>query len=249
MSSLMDREAEGPPEERFNPLTNRRYFLKMSGTAVALFAIACDDDDPGPIEPPVTEPPLVDLGTGDIGVLNYAYALEQLEAAFYDHVINNMYSGADATEVQILTDIRHHEVSHREFLKRALGSAAIGAATVDFSAVDFTSRDSVLTTARTFEDLGVSAYNGAGHLLENVDFLVVAGAIVSVEARHASVIRDLLAPGTAAFAGDDVVFPDTGLDVIRIPTDVLTAADPFIVNQIDASGLPAPTIMTEVPTA
>lgn len=159
-----------------------------------------------------------------------------------------MYSGADASEVDILTDIRHHEVSHREFLKRALGANAIGAATVDFSAVDFGDRTSVLTTAMTFEDLGVSAYNGAGHLLENVEYLAVAGAIVSVEARHASVIRDILNPGnTAAFAGDDVVFPDTGLDVIRVPADVLTAADPFIVNQIDASGLPAPTITTAVP--
>ena len=30
-----------------------------------------------------------DLGQGDVGVLNYAYALEQLEADFYTKVVNN----------------------------------------------------------------------------------------------------------------------------------------------------------------
>jgi hypothetical protein len=32
----------------------------------------------------------VDLGAGDTGVLNYAYALEQLEAAFYTEVWSNI---------------------------------------------------------------------------------------------------------------------------------------------------------------
>ena len=31
----------------------------------------------------------IDLGT-DLGILNYAYALEQLEAAFYIQVVNNL---------------------------------------------------------------------------------------------------------------------------------------------------------------
>ena len=30
---------------------------------------------------------------GDVGVLNYAYALEQLEADFYTKVVNNFYAG------------------------------------------------------------------------------------------------------------------------------------------------------------
>ena len=52
--------------------------------------------------------------------------------------------------------------------------------------MDFNSRDSVLKTARTFEDLGVAAYNGAGQLLERGEYLLLAGKIVSVEARHAT---------------------------------------------------------------
>ncbi len=54
---------------------HRRKFFKFSSVAVAsaAFIASCDkDDDDG-----------VNLGSGDTGVLNYAYALEQLESAFY----------------------------------------------------------------------------------------------------------------------------------------------------------------------
>ena len=54
-----------------------------------------------------------------------------------------------------MTDIRDHEIAHREFLKAALGSSAIAALEVDFTTITFTSRDSVLGTAKAFEDLGV----------------------------------------------------------------------------------------------
>ena len=68
----------------------------------------------------------VNLGTGDTGVLNYAYALEQLEAAFYTQVLAGAYyTGAPLNEQTILSDIKNHEVIHRDFLKAALGSAAI----------------------------------------------------------------------------------------------------------------------------
>ncbi|HWV65036.1 ferritin-like domain-containing protein [Chitinophaga sp.] len=33
------------------------------------------------------------LGSGDVAVLNYAYALEQLEAAFYTQVVLTPYTG------------------------------------------------------------------------------------------------------------------------------------------------------------
>ena len=85
-------------------------------------------------------------------------------------------------------------MEHRDFLKEALADGAIPDLEVDFSDLDFTDRKAVLTTAQTFEDLGVAAYNGAGKLIEDPDYLLQAGRIVSVEARHAAAIRDLLKP-------------------------------------------------------
>ena len=179
------------------------------------------------------------FGSGDVGILNYAYALEQLEAAFYTAVLaGGYYDTAAENEKQILADLQQHEVNHREFFRAAIpAEARIPDLSVDFSVVDFSRRESVLGTAKVFEDLGVSAYNGAGQFIQSADYLLLAGKIVSVEARHASAIRDLLNPKSADFAGDDLIGP-TGLEITRSFADVLTAAGPFITTETDASGLP-----------
>lgn len=91
----------------------------------------------------------------------------------------------------------------------ALGNNAIRDLEVDFSTINFTSRDSVLGTAKAFEDLGVSAYNGAGRYIASADYLLLAGKIVSVEARHAAYIRDLISNGSFA---DSTVINGDGLD-------------------------------------
>lgn len=217
-------------------VVNRRFFLRSAGVAAATGAFvmsACTDHDidvaPGD--------QVVDLGSGDIGILNYAYALEQLEAAFYMQVIMTPYAGMSAMEKSILTDIRDHEVVHREFFKAALGAAAIPGLSVNFSSIDFASRDSVLGTAKVFEDTGVAAYNGAGKLIKSVDYLLLAGKIVSVEARHASIIRDLLKPNTVDFSGDDVV-DSNGLDLAKSPSMILSAVGPFIATKVSGGNLP-----------
>ncbi|MBC7903934.1 MAG: ferritin-like domain-containing protein [Gemmatimonadaceae bacterium] len=213
---------------------SRRKFLGYAGLATALMAgaAACNPTNNLAPNDPVTG---VSLGSGDVGILNYAYALEQLEAAFYVKVIMSQYSGITASETAGLTDIRDHEVAHREFFKNALGGMAIPALEFDFSSINFASRDSVLGTAKAFEDLGVSAYNGAGRLLVSPDYLVLAGKIVSVEARHAAYIRDILVRNSFA---DDSIVDAMGLDVTRKPTEVLPIAQTYIKTPIDASGLP-----------
>lgn len=212
--------------------TSRRNFLQWSGLTIAVAAVGCSDDNGSGLGPPSGG---VDLGSGDTGVLNYAYALEQLEAAFYTQVVASFYAGASADEQTILTDIKNHEVIHRDFLKAALGSAAIADLQVDFTSVNFADRSSVLGAAKTFEDLGVAAYNGAGKLLTTSDNLVVAGKIVSVEARHAAAIRDLLQANS--FAGSDVVNAN-GLDQAKAPSEVLSAADAYITTTVTANNLP-----------
>ncbi|WDF46833.1 ferritin-like domain-containing protein [Chryseobacterium sp. KACC 21268] len=209
--------------------TNRRNFLKLSGVGLAIAGLAlvgCNDDDliinPGG--------DVFDLGTGDVGVLNYAYALEQLEADFYTKVVNSFYTGISEAEKQIFTDLYHHEVIHRDFFKAAIGGAAPNSIlpTLEFqyNGVDFKSRTSVLATAKALEDTGVAAYNGAGKYITNPDYLVIAGKIVSVEARHAAAIRDLINPKSADFSGDDVINA-MGLDLAKEPKDIVAAAGSF----------------------
>jgi hypothetical protein len=212
---------------------NRRFFLRSAGVAATTGAFilgACTDND---VAPDTT----VDLGSGDIGILNYAYALEQLEAAFYSQVLATPFANMTAAEKTILTDIRDHEIVHREFFKKALGSSAIKPLEVNFSSVKFNDRASVLGTAKVFEDTGVAAYNGAGKLIKDAGYLLLAGKIVSVEARHAAIIRDLLNPNSIDFAGDDII-NSNGLDLAKTPSMILGDVGPFIKTSITGGNLP-----------
>jgi hypothetical protein len=220
----------------YTPIKRRSFFMYAGATAgaTALLLSGCDDDDNNnPMQPGT-----VSLGSGDVGVLNYAYALEQLEAAFYKQVVATPYSGITTDERAALTAIAQHEAIHRDFFKAAITAAAptqiIGELKPKFGGINFADRTSVLSTARTFEDLGVSAYNGAGALIQNATYLLIAGKIVSVEARHAAYIRDLITPGS--FSGSDVVDAN-GLDVRRSVSEVLTLAQPFITETINGDNV------------
>lgn len=210
----------------YTPIKRRSFFMYAGATAgaTALVLAGCKDNN--------DSPGMVSLGTGDVGVLNYAYALEQLEAAFYTQLRSGTYysSTASAAEKAILDDLYYHEVIHRDFFKAAItaaGATPIKSLTPNFSGIDFNSKTSVLGAARTFEDLGVQAYNGAGQYITNPGYLFIAGKIVSVEARHAAAIRDLITEGT--FVASDVINGDSQ-ELSKAPNDVITAANNYLAD-------------------
>ncbi|PIF32762.1 secreted protein [Flavobacterium sp. 9] len=236
-------------------LNNRRSFLKLSGLALAgagLVIAGCSNNDDNDNAPEDTSLPgvrngIFDLGSGDFGVLTYAYALEQLEADFYTKVVNssNFNTTFNDIERQVLTDLYHHEVIHRDFFKAALSGALpnpsaqlLPTLAFNYGALNFNSRTDVLATAKALEDTGVAAYNGAGKLIKSPDYLLLAGKIVSVEARHASAIRSLINPNSSDFAGDDVINTSTGLDVAKDPSKILPIAGGFITTKFTAKYLP-----------
>ena len=210
-------------------LIQRRSFLKWAGvgaTALTMMASACKIP---------FKSTGYNLGNGDLAVLNLAYALEQMEAAFYSTVTDKFYAGATEMEKDLITDIRNNEIAHREWFKRALALRRLPNLEFDFSMVNFNNRESVLNTAKEMEDTGVSAYNGAGKLLKVGLFLKEAGNIVSVEARHVATIRNLISFGD--YAGDDVI-DKNGLDGARTPQQVIALTSKFFKKPIDGSNLP-----------
>ena len=213
-------------------IVNRRLFCKAAGAGIAgCLAFTGVTAGGRNLERDI------DLGSGDFGILSYAYALEQLESAFYTEVIRRPFKGMTTMERSFLTDIRNDEIGHREWFKKVLSSNKAKDFTVefDFSPVNFGDRDNVLQTARVLEDTGVSAFNGAGPLLTSGDFLGFAGKIVSVEARHAAYIRDLIHYGD--YAGKDVI-DSNGMDAALPPTEVLKHAGKFFKSKINGSNLP-----------
>ena len=126
---------------------SRNNFLQFAGATAAatgLVLAGCDNDDDG-----VSTMGTVDLGSGDTGILNYAYLLEQLEAVFYVQVIATPFTGITAAEKTLLTHIRDHELAHCDFFKYALGASAIASVEANFASIDFTNCASVLGTAKS----------------------------------------------------------------------------------------------------
>ncbi|MVN76789.1 ferritin-like domain-containing protein [Hymenobacter sp. HMF4947] len=236
----------------------RRSFIKYAGAtagATALTLASCKKDD--------TTTALLDVGSGDVGVLNYAYALEQLESAFYTQVLAGAYFtslAVGSAEYQLLSDLALHEKIHVDLLRTALtaNSTPIKALSFDFSTISFSDRTTVtgadkmgvLNAAQMFEDLGVAAYNGAARFFSNVDYLGLAGKIVSVEARHAALLRDILVAGGASslgngFVGADVIDSSTTSATARMEKSLLPAAVLPKVNAYLATGsqLTAPSLV------
>lgn len=241
MKNLQEQESpEMPEDERsiFNARLQRRSFLQYAGAGaagIALIAAGCKKDRAGGPMSGVT----LDF-KDDFGVLNYAYALEQLEAAFYIQVASNPPSTFSPAEKTYFQDIQFHEIAHREFFKKALGTAAIGGLEVNFSSINFNDRTSVLNAAKAFEDLGVAAYNGAGVRLQSDTYLTLAGKIVSVEARHAAYIRDLISNGSFADLASMTALGAVdakGLDGALTPDKVLAIAGTYIKTKINVINL------------
>lgn len=223
----------------------RRDFLKLVGLSGAVIFLPsvltnCSNNNSGITGPPGSGSPLViDFAKGDVAVLQFAYALEQLEADFYTKVVANFSSSLSANEQTVLGDIKNHEVIHREALKTVLGPSNDFTVHTNYGGLNFSDRTSVLTAAKTFEDLGVAAYNGAAQYLSSTANLVVAGKIVSVEARHASAIRDLIAPSSSSQGDSGTSFAPKSFDDVFSPGKVKANAQLFVVEQITFSNAPS----------
>jgi len=229
----------------------RRNFLKLMGAGGAVFFLpsiltACSDDDDDVTGPAFGQPAgsgpavVIDFSRGDVAVLQYAYALEQLEADFYTRVVAAFSTSTfSAGERVVLTDVKNHEVIHRDAFKAILGPSNDFTLNTTYGNLNFADRTSVLATARTFEDLGVAAYNGAAQYLTVLANLELAGKIVSVEARHAAVIRDLIAPKSSSQGDSGTSFAPKAFDDAFRPGKVVPLAQPFVVEVLTPRNAPA----------
>lgn len=162
-------------------------------------------------------------------VLNFALTLEYLEAEFYNNIVGSPgYLTASPAAQGALSKIKDDENKHVAFLKSVLGAAAVAKPTFDFSAGNgsnvgpfatyLANYNIQLAMAQTFEDTGVRAYKGQAPALQgNRTVLTAALEIHSVEARHASHIRQMRRALNAAVPAGQTVKPwitlkESGID-------------------------------------
>jgi serine-rich repeat adhesion-like glycoprotein len=156
------------------------------------------------------------MGGSDVDILNFALTLEYLETKFYEEAKSRAKpSGELKSLVNLLaSDERQHVEALTATIKK-LGGKPVAEPKFDFA---YSGTSGFLKLAQTFEDTGVSAYNGAGPMIKSKEVLAAAGGIVQVEARHAAAIRlqNTEEPAPEAF--------DPPLD----EKQVLKAVEPFL---------------------
>ena len=114
------------------------------------------------------------------------------------------------------------EQTHVRFLRAVLGTNAVAEPTIEFTAAftnlavaaglivagqtfnPFADDVSFLLGAFVFEDVGVTAYNGAATLIQDKTVLQAAASILAIEAYHAGSIRTLLANIGAGVAANAI---------------------------------------------
>jgi hypothetical protein len=217
--NLDEVDVDGAIREAVNEVSGdtRLSFLQKAGVAggavmgggALLSAFAPSAFAAGGGRPPAS------FGKGDFGILNYALTLEYLEAAFYNGATaaNLPLSSQGAAFLKVVT---RDENAHVEFLKTALGAKAVKEPKFDFKGTN-TNAAMFMATAQVLENTGVHAYSGQALNITHPKYVKAALSILTIEARHASVIGLLNEP-----AGEQIA-PDGPFDTPLTAAAVLTA--------------------------
>jgi hypothetical protein len=157
---------------------------------------------------------------------------------FQDSDFQNAGFTSSQVPIQLFTEIQIDESNHDSFLQvcvlfflycdlshsfvlqvaiQSLGAQPISGCSFDFSSV-LTDVSTMASTARLVENVGVGAYLGGATLLNDPVLLDAAGSILTIEARHQTVLN-ILASGSA--------IPQS-FDIALSPSEVLAIAGGFI---------------------
>ena len=192
--------------------TSRRSFLtKAAATGGAVLALSVGASNSALASDVSND------DVSDVDVLNYALTLEHLEDQYYKmgverfderdyrraKVLQGFSSRVRGDVAENFEDISAHEATHVETLTaviKDLGGDPVSAANYDFGVDDV---DEFIAIAGVLENTGVSAYDGAIHLIERPGLLTAGATIATVEARHASYLNLLNGQDPFPAAFDD----------------------------------------------
>lgn len=131
-------------------------------------------------------------GLSDMDILQFALTLEHLEARMYrDMLAKNILTGKEQTYFRSFGD---HEAAHVTALTDTISKmgGAPNAAKDSYKFPAFNNRGDILNFAKTAEDIGVGAYQGAAAAIKDKAILAAAGSILQVEARHVAIVNLLM---------------------------------------------------------
>ena len=157
-------------------------------------------------------PSAASFGKGDVGILNSALTLEYLEAAFYNGATaaNLSLSSPGAAFLKIVTPRRERA---RHVPEEGPRLKAVKEPKFDFKGTN-TNAAMFMATAQVLENTGVHAYSGQALNIKSPAYVKAAVSILTIEARHASVIG-LLNESTGGGIAPDGPF-DTPLPARKV---------------------------------
>ena len=191
----------------------------------------------------------------DADILNFALNLEYLEAEFYTIATTGRnisalgigvtgtgqagettggaqvnFSNTTILTGEVVNQIAADERAHVTLIRGALTAAgaqpiAKPAIKLDALGIGFGGITDFLQLARAFEDVGVTAYNGAAPLIQSKDILASAARILGTEAEHVANIRLQIARlgiPTTLLDGVDVLPPPSGRLYFSVDANGLT---------------------------
>ncbi|MCW2949481.1 MAG: ferritin-like protein [Thermoleophilia bacterium] len=141
--------------------------------------------------------------TQDIAILNYALTLEYLEQAFYTQAVNA--KKLNRRNAKFAAVVASHETAHVKALLATipkLGGTPVKKPKFNFRGTNASDK-TFLATSLALEEAGVAAYLGQVTRIYNNAVLKAAGSIVTIEARHAAWVREIIGvnPAPKAFDG------------------------------------------------
>ena len=207
-------------------VSRRRFFQLAGGIAGAgIILSSCRR----------TPPDTIYVGKGDTAILNNLLVLEEVLCAVYIQANLTAYYGLNQVELNLLADLRDHQLAHKGILKKVLGTAAIPDVQTVIAAVTFADRADFLRNSVILEDLAVAAYNGAAKYFSDTSYVLLTAKMASLQARHSAYVRELQAHNTLA---DTTVVDTNGLGQSMSPLAVFNALKPFLQTKFDISNLP-----------
>ncbi|KAK2462308.1 hypothetical protein APHAL10511_005614 [Amanita phalloides] len=227
-------EAESPSYGSFGSAMNSTAFSMLRHVLLSLVGLSLL----------VSAAPILSRrANNDLLVLKFADVLEQLESAFYSQAIFK-FQDADFTSAGFISSqipleqfvsIQSDEQTHSQVLQAAIksfGSTPITSCKFNFGSA-LSSVSVMAPTARIVETVGVAAYLGAAHLISNPSVLTTAGSILTVEARHQTILNVLSGTGSAI---------PSAFDIALSPQEVLAMVVPFFNGPCDLGVQANPTL-------
>jgi hypothetical protein len=217
-------EIETRDPEVFEEINNRRDALKkFTGSAGKIALTALPFALGSLFEKAYGGPP--PSNSTVLGILNYALTLEYLEESFYYKGLQTKDLIPSTAEYDAFITIRTHELEHVKLLQttiKSLGGTPVAMPAFDFTAGSgsgngpladvFTNYETFLALSQALEDTGVRAYKGqAANLVRGGALLTAALDIHSVEARHASAVRQMRYARAFTTAKPWITLGDSGI--------------------------------------